>query len=151
MARIWASRMRALISFKRIGKPAGMGSCDLLIPPSSARCRVQSILSCAPRVLILLEVVSYRSVIALSSSIVLVQKAFASLPEKARGIPCELPDEAAVYFAHSYYAVLEDATIIATETDYPTPFTSMIWQDNVFATQFHPEKSQRFGLSILHS
>ena len=34
--------------------------------------------------------------------------------------------------------------------DYPTPFTSAIWQDNVFATQFHPEKSQREGLSMLH-
>jgi len=102
-------------------------------------------------VLILLEVVSYRSVIALSSSIVLVQKAFASLPEKARGIPCELPDEAAVYFVHSYYAVPKDANIIATETDYPTPFTSMIWQDNVFATQFHPEKSQSVGLGILRN
>src|SRR5437667_8001 len=39
---------------------------------------------------------------------------------------------------------------VATETDYPTPFASAIWRDNVFATQFHPEKSQRVGLQILH-
>jgi glutamine amidotransferase len=63
----------------------------------------------------------------------------------------DLPGEPAVYFVHSYYVVPKDANIIATETDYPTPFTSMIWRDNVFATQFHPEKSQRVGLGMLRS
>jgi glutamine amidotransferase len=62
----------------------------------------------------------------------------------------ELPTQAAVYFVHSYYAVPRDRGLIATETDYPTPFASAIWHDNVFATQFHPEKSQRVGLGILH-
>jgi glutamine amidotransferase len=62
----------------------------------------------------------------------------------------DLPAEAAVYFVHSYYVVPKDPALIATETDYPTPFTSSIWHDNVFATQFHPEKSQRVGLGILH-
>jgi imidazole glycerol-phosphate synthase subunit HisH len=62
----------------------------------------------------------------------------------------DLPPEAAVYFVHSYYVVPKDPALIATETDYPTPFTSAIWHDNVFATQFHPEKSQRVGLGILH-
>ena len=61
----------------------------------------------------------------------------------------ELPPEASVYFVHSYYVVPSDASLTATETDYPTPFTSAIWQDNVFATQFHPEKSQRVGLEML--
>ncbi|MBV9122461.1 MAG: imidazole glycerol phosphate synthase subunit HisH [Planctomycetes bacterium] len=60
-----------------------------------------------------------------------------------------LPDGASVYFVHSYYVVPEDPSLTATETDYPTPFTSAIWQDNVFATQFHPEKSQRVGLNML--
>jgi glutamine amidotransferase len=55
----------------------------------------------------------------------------------------------AVYFVHSYYVVPHDRSIVATETDYPTPFTSAIWQDNVFATQFHPEKSQDVGLTML--
>jgi len=54
-----------------------------------------------------------------------------------------------VYFVHSYYVVPEDQGLIAAETDYPTPFTSMIWRDNVFATQFHPEKSQEVGLAML--
>jgi glutamine amidotransferase len=60
-----------------------------------------------------------------------------------------LPHEASVYFVHSYYVVPRDPQLTATETDYPTPFTSAIWQDNVFATQFHPEKSQRVGLEML--
>jgi glutamine amidotransferase len=61
-----------------------------------------------------------------------------------------LPNPAAVYFVHSYYVVPTDRNIIATETDYPVPFTSAIWHENVFATQFHPEKSQQVGLGILH-
>jgi glutamine amidotransferase len=61
----------------------------------------------------------------------------------------DLPAEPSVYFVHSYYVAPKDRSIIATETDYPTPFTSAIWQDNVFATQFHPEKSQKVGLSML--
>jgi glutamine amidotransferase len=60
-----------------------------------------------------------------------------------------LGDKPSVYFVHSYYVVPKDRSIIAAETDYPTPFTSAIWQDNVFATQFHPEKSQRVGLAML--
>ena len=54
-----------------------------------------------------------------------------------------------VYFVHSYYVVPKDAEVIATETDYGGPFCSMVWRDNVFATQFHPEKSQAEGLKIL--
>ena len=61
----------------------------------------------------------------------------------------ELPPQASVYFVHSYYVVPRDPSLTATETDYPTPFTSAVWQDNVFATQFHPEKSQRVGLEML--
>jgi glutamine amidotransferase len=54
-----------------------------------------------------------------------------------------------VYFVHSYYVVPKDAQVIATETDYGGPFCSMVWRDNIFATQFHPEKSQAEGLKIL--
>jgi glutamine amidotransferase len=60
-----------------------------------------------------------------------------------------LPEGSAVYFVHSYYVVPEDESLVAAETDYPTPFASVIWRDNVFATQFHPEKSQRVGLGML--
>ncbi|MBI2805827.1 MAG: imidazole glycerol phosphate synthase subunit HisH [Planctomycetes bacterium] len=61
----------------------------------------------------------------------------------------DLPPEPAVYFVHSYYVKPADATLIATQTDYPTPFTSAIWRDNIVATQFHPEKSQQVGLAML--
>ncbi|NTU42014.1 MAG: imidazole glycerol phosphate synthase subunit HisH [Nitrospirales bacterium] len=60
-----------------------------------------------------------------------------------------IPDNAHFYFVHSYYVVPEDPSIIAGTTEYGTEFTSMVWKDNVFATQFHPEKSQDMGLRIL--
>ena len=53
------------------------------------------------------------------------------------------------YFVHSYYVSPKDAEVIATETDYGGAFCSMVWRDNIFATQFHPEKSQADGLRIL--
>lgn len=53
------------------------------------------------------------------------------------------------YFVHSYYVVPKDPQVIAAETDYGGQFCSMIWRGNVFATQFHPEKSQADGLRIL--
>ncbi len=54
-----------------------------------------------------------------------------------------------VYFVHSYYVVPKDAEVIAAETDYGGQFCAMVWRDNVFATQFHPEKSQAEGLRML--
>jgi len=60
-----------------------------------------------------------------------------------------LDDGAYFYFVHSYYVVPRDPSVVATETDYPRPFCSSIWRDNLFATQFHPEKSQDAGLRVL--
>jgi len=62
-----------------------------------------------------------------------------------------LEEGAHVYFVHSYYVVPRDRDVIAAETSYPQPFTSMIWRDNLFATQFHPEKSQADGLRMLRN
>ncbi|HEY7787675.1 MAG TPA: imidazole glycerol phosphate synthase subunit HisH [Casimicrobiaceae bacterium] len=53
------------------------------------------------------------------------------------------------YFAHSYYPVPADAELAAGTTEYPTPFTCAIARANIFAVQFHPEKSQRAGLRLL--
>ena len=61
----------------------------------------------------------------------------------------DLPENCGVYFVHCYHVVPADAAVIATTTDYGRPFVSSIWRDNVFATQFHPEKSQKVGLQIL--
>ncbi len=63
----------------------------------------------------------------------------------------DVPEGAAVYFVHSYYVVPKDPDLIATETDYPTPFASAIVYENAFATQFHPEKSQKVGLGMLRN
>ncbi|MCK4910873.1 MAG: imidazole glycerol phosphate synthase subunit HisH [Thermodesulfovibrionales bacterium] len=60
-----------------------------------------------------------------------------------------VPENSYFYFVHSYYVAPEDESIVATTTDYGVEFTSMIWKDNVFATQFHPEKSQALGLQVL--
>ena len=55
------------------------------------------------------------------------------------------------YFVHSFYPQPADQTIVATRTTYGEPFASAVWRDNVFATQFHPEKSQRVGLRLLEN
>lgn len=62
-----------------------------------------------------------------------------------------LPPEPAVYFVHSYYPVPTARDIIVAEADYPTSFCAAVWKDNTFATQFHPEKSQRVGLQMLRN
>jgi glutamine amidotransferase len=62
-----------------------------------------------------------------------------------------LADGTHVYFVHSYYVKPRDRNVIATETDYGGPFCSMIWRGNLFATQFHPEKSQADGLRMLRN
>ncbi len=56
-----------------------------------------------------------------------------------------------VYFVHSYHVVPQDRSVVAATTDHGGEFVSMIWWDNMFATQFHPEKSQRVGLKILEN
>ena len=58
-------------------------------------------------------------------------------------------DECYVYFVHSYYCKPGDAATECATTDYGVTFCSMLWSDNVYATQFHPEKSQAVGLKML--
>lgn len=60
-----------------------------------------------------------------------------------------IPSGSYVYFVHSYFPKPAEPSIIATETTYGEPFASSVWRDNVFATQFHPEKSQAVGLQLL--
>jgi glutamine amidotransferase len=62
-----------------------------------------------------------------------------------------LPDDPAVYFVHSYFPQPAMPGLVAAEADYPSPFCAAIWRDNVFATQFHPEKSQRNGLQMFRN
>jgi glutamine amidotransferase len=60
-----------------------------------------------------------------------------------------IEQDARFYFAHSFHPVPDDAALTAATARYPTPFTCAIARANIFATQFHPEKSQRAGLSFL--
>ncbi len=53
-----------------------------------------------------------------------------------------------LYFVHSYYVVPENPSIVAAQCSYGVDFTCMVWEKNVFGTQFHPEKSQTVGLKI---
>ncbi len=62
-----------------------------------------------------------------------------------------LVDGGNVYFCHSYYPKTNDNGIIAASTEYGVDFVSIIWKNNIYATQFHPEKSQAVGLKILEN
>jgi glutamine amidotransferase len=60
-----------------------------------------------------------------------------------------LPETRYGYFVHSYHCILDDKSAVSATTDYGIEFTSALEKDNLFATQFHPEKSQELGLQIL--
>ena len=61
----------------------------------------------------------------------------------------DIPDESRFYFVHSYYAAVQNETLIAGTSDYPNTFACALMKKNVFAVQFHPEKSQTVGLQLL--
>jgi imidazole glycerol-phosphate synthase subunit HisH len=63
----------------------------------------------------------------------------------------DLPPQPSVYFVHGYYAQPTDTRMVCATADYPEPFAAAIWRDNLFATQFHPEKSQAVGLRMLRN
>jgi imidazole glycerol-phosphate synthase subunit HisH len=60
-----------------------------------------------------------------------------------------VPNGSYVYFVHSYFPQPVDTSLVATRTSYGESFASSVWRDNVFGTQFHPEKSQAVGLRLL--
>ena len=60
-----------------------------------------------------------------------------------------LADGVHFYFVHSYYVVPDDPELIVLESDFGQPFCAMIGRERLFATQFHPEKSQQHGLHLL--
>ena len=62
-----------------------------------------------------------------------------------------LPAGSQVYFCHSYYPSPLDKSVIAATTDYGLEFPCVLWKDNVYGVQFHPEKSQEAGLKIIRN
>ena len=71
------------------------------------------------------------------------------VPENNNTILANLGSESYVYFVHSYHAAVADAGIVSAYTTYGVSFPAVVGRDNVFATQFHPEKSQQVGIGIL--
>ena len=69
--------------------------------------------------------------------------------ERRAPILGDLPDGTHFYFVHSYYVAPRDSGVVALTADYGGPFCAMVWRENIFATQFHPEKSQASGLQLL--
>lgn len=63
----------------------------------------------------------------------------------------DVPPDAVFYYVHSYYLDAEDAALVTGECDYGGRFVSAYEQGNIFATQFHPEKSQLAGLNMLRN
>jgi len=63
----------------------------------------------------------------------------------------DIPDNSFFYFVHSYYGIPENKDHAAGWTDYGIPFASAVHRDNLFAVQFHPEKSQKAGLTLLRN
>ena len=62
-----------------------------------------------------------------------------------------IEQDARFYFVHSYYVCPQDASLVQGASDYPQPFVCAVAQDNLFAVQFHPEKSQTAGLKLLQN
>ncbi len=62
-----------------------------------------------------------------------------------------IPDGTFFYFVHSFYVVPDDTKAVSGWTTYGFPFASAIWRGNMFATQFHPEKSQEAGLRVIEN
>lgn len=62
-----------------------------------------------------------------------------------------IEDGSRFYFVHSYYVTTESDGDVAASTDYANEFTSAVARENIFATQFHPEKSQQAGLTLLRN
>ncbi|MBI1824505.1 MAG: imidazole glycerol phosphate synthase subunit HisH [Nitrospirae bacterium] len=62
-----------------------------------------------------------------------------------------IPQDSYFYFDHSYYVLPEKESVVASRSDYGISFVSSVWQDKLFACQFHPEKSQALGLKLLEN
>lgn len=70
-------------------------------------------------------------------------------PGNAPSLLNGIPDHTHYYFVHSYFVRPEDPSIVALQSNYGGPFCAMVQRENLYATQFHPEKSQRDGLKLL--
>ncbi len=70
-------------------------------------------------------------------------------PQRVHPLWHGIPPDSRFYFVHSYYAQPADLGLVAATTSYNAPFACAVARGNLFAVQFHPEKSQRAGLTLL--
>jgi glutamine amidotransferase len=63
----------------------------------------------------------------------------------------DIQSDSYAYFVHSYYVAPSDESLVCATTDYGTPFSSVVVRDNLYAFQFHPEKSQQVGLQMVRN
>jgi len=71
--------------------------------------------------------------------------------QKAHPLWANIPQNSRFYFVHSYFAVPDELSVIAASSQYPEAFACALAKENIFATQFHPEKSQTMGLRFLNN
>lgn len=71
--------------------------------------------------------------------------------DESKPVCAGLGDDPHVYFVHGYYCVPDDPAVVAATADYGEPFCAAVCRGNLWATQFHPEKSQKVGLKILQN
>jgi glutamine amidotransferase len=69
--------------------------------------------------------------------------------KKSSPLMNNLPEEPAFYFVHSYYVICNNADDVLTTTNYGYEFCSSVNHENIYATQFHPEKSHKYGLAVI--
>lgn len=72
-----------------------------------------------------------------------------NVQQKPHALWADIADGARFYFVHSYFVVPQDAALTVATSEYGLPFTCAVARDNIFAVQFHPEKSARDGLQLL--
>lgn len=72
-----------------------------------------------------------------------------TLPASPSALTRDLPQDARFYFVHSYYVQADDRSHSILRTQYGIDFDSGIGRDNIYGAQFHPEKSHKFGMSLL--
>jgi glutamine amidotransferase len=71
------------------------------------------------------------------------------MQQRPHALWADIPDRTRFYFVHSYYATPREPALTAATSIYGVPFTCAVARDNIFAVQFHPEKSQSAGLQLL--
>jgi glutamine amidotransferase len=69
--------------------------------------------------------------------------------QKASPLLDDLPDDPCFYFVHSFYMIADDRTDVLTTTFYGIEFSSSLARGNIYATQFHPEKSHKYGMKVI--